>query len=126
MPLNLEAQGWVDLESIKTSPGKAFAIRSCDLDADGYNDIIFFIDFKFKNGPAPEEMGMADCDGNGTVNIMDIIRLIKYKFKGGLQPACQYIPRELLVVRKSLLSKGRNFLYPGQGQSAGLNRNDQD
>lgn len=62
-----------------------------DLDDNGevnVLDIIYFIDFKFKDGPAPTIMEAADVDGNGEVNVLDIIYMIDFKFKDGPDPAC--------------------------------------
>ncbi len=51
-------------------------------------DVLFFIDYKFKGGPAPSVPALADCNNDGTVNIMDIIRIISFKFKNGPEPVC--------------------------------------
>ncbi len=51
-------------------------------------DIIYLIDYKFKNGPAPDRLYAGDTDGNGQVNILDIICLINFKFKNGPTPNC--------------------------------------
>lgn len=62
-----------------------------DLDENGevnILDIVFFIDFKYKDGPEPGVLEAADVDGNLEVNILDIIYLIDYKFKDGPEPAC--------------------------------------
>jgi len=62
-----------------------------DLDDNGdinVLDIVFLIDFKFKNGPAPEPMQAADVNSDGEVNVLDIVWLIDYKFKGGAAPDC--------------------------------------
>ncbi len=52
-------------------------------------DIVFLINHKFKDGPAPVPMASGDINGDGTINILDILGLIDYKFKGGAAPACQ-------------------------------------
>ncbi len=51
-------------------------------------DIIFLIDYKFKEGPAPAYPGLADVNYDGLINILDIIYLIDFKFKGGPEPDC--------------------------------------
>ncbi len=51
-------------------------------------DILYLIDYKFKDGPEPKPMLAADVNGDGLVNILDIIYLIDYKFKGGPEPNC--------------------------------------
>jgi hypothetical protein len=53
-------------------------------------DIIYLIDFKFKDGPPPVDSDLADTDCSGDVNILDIILLIDHKFKDKPAPvACQ-------------------------------------
>lgn len=58
-----------------------------DLDtSDAVNilDIIFLIDYKFKNGPEPPyDLKIADFDCDGFVNVLDIIYIIDYKFHDG-------------------------------------------
>ncbi len=51
-------------------------------------DIIFLVDYKFKNGPAPDEPKSADVNGDGLANVLDIVYLINYKFKDGPYPIC--------------------------------------
>ena len=57
---------------------------------DGINilDIVHLINFKYKDGPPPEDMDMADCDGIEGINILDIVHLINYKYKDGPEPIC--------------------------------------
>jgi len=61
-----------------------------DLDTSGVVnllDILYLIDFKFKNGPAPPyEDRLADFDCDGAVNLLDILYLIDFKFKHGPAP----------------------------------------
>lgn len=54
-------------------------------------DILYMIDYKFKEGPAPlcdPITACADSDGNGKINLLDILHLIDYKFKSGEAPIC--------------------------------------
>lgn len=51
-------------------------------------DILFLIDYKYKNGPAPDPLLEADVDLNGVVNLLDILYLIDYKYKEGPDPDC--------------------------------------
>ncbi len=51
-------------------------------------DIIYLIDYKFKNGPAPIPSGAGDVNFDSAVNILDIVYMINYKFKGGPWPYC--------------------------------------
>lgn len=61
-----------------------------DLDADNVysvNDIAYFIEYFFRNGPAPVVPETADINSNGSVTISDLSYLIYYMFKRGPQPA---------------------------------------
>jgi hypothetical protein len=49
-------------------------------------DVIFLINFIFRNGPAPDPMESGDANGDGTVNIADAVYLIAYIFFGGPPP----------------------------------------
>jgi len=50
-------------------------------------DILFLIDFKYRDGPAPG-IYQADVNCDGLINLLDILFLIDYKFKGGPSPDC--------------------------------------
>lgn len=52
-------------------------------------DIIYLIDYKFKDGPAPEIMEAADVNADTHVDILDILYMIEFKYKDGPEPACQ-------------------------------------
>jgi len=51
-------------------------------------DIIFLVNYVFKNGTSPTPVNLADvnCDGQATAS--DVIYLVNYVFKGGDQPVC--------------------------------------
>lgn len=51
-------------------------------------DIIYFIEWKFKEGPAPAVLDAADVNNDGEQNILDITYLIEYKYKEGPAPSC--------------------------------------
>lgn len=51
-------------------------------------DILFLIDYKFKDGPAPAVMIAADVNSDESVNLLDILALIDFKFKDGAPPNC--------------------------------------
>jgi len=51
-------------------------------------DILFMIEYKFKDGPAPAIMEAANVDNIGGVDLLDILYLIDYKFKDGPEPIC--------------------------------------
>jgi len=63
-------------------------------DADGdkavnVGDVVYLIDYVFKNGEPPEPLWTGDADGNGAVNVGDVVYLIGYVFKNGPAPDCQ-------------------------------------
>lgn len=49
-------------------------------------DILYLIDFKFKDGPEPYPLYAADANCDLTVNLLDILYLIDFKFKEGPAP----------------------------------------
>ena len=60
-----------------------------DANADGeitISDVVYIINYLFKNGspPVPLDSGDANCDGN--VDIIDAVYLVNYLFKGGPPP----------------------------------------
>ena len=57
-------------------------------------DIVYLIDYKFKDGPAPGNPLCSDVNNDGDVNILDIVKLIDFKFKAGSPPDCGLIPAE--------------------------------
>jgi hypothetical protein len=86
---------------------------SLDTDADGYPDeclilficgdvnddtkvdildIVFLINYKYKDGEAPEPLRSGDVNSHvlpdGKVDILDIVYLINYKYKDGPEPDC--------------------------------------
>jgi hypothetical protein len=61
-----------------------------DLDSDNVysvNDIAYFVEYLFREGPAPGIPDVADIDANGHVSISDVSYLIYYMFRNGPQPA---------------------------------------
>ncbi|RKX19808.1 MAG: hypothetical protein DRP51_06760 [Candidatus Zixiibacteriota bacterium] len=52
-------------------------------------DIVYLINYKYKGGPPPENLNMADVDNcSGDINILDVVYLINYKYKLGPDPSC--------------------------------------
>jgi outer membrane protein assembly factor BamB len=51
-------------------------------------DIVFLINYKYKEGPAPEIFDSGDVNSDGEINILDIVYLINYKYKEGPEPNC--------------------------------------
>jgi len=62
-------------------PGDANVDEAVDL-----LDILFLIDYKFKDGPAPDIPQLADVNNDCIINLLDILYLIDYKFKDGAEP----------------------------------------
>lgn len=69
-----------------------FAPSPCgDVNLDGsinILDIVYLINFKYKDGPAPSIPILADVNSDESINILDIVLLIEYKYKGGSPPDC--------------------------------------
>ncbi|MFH2049315.1 MAG: PKD domain-containing protein [bacterium] len=60
-------------------------------DANGNNiinilDIVYLIEFLYKNGPAPDPFAAGDANYTITVNILDIVYLIEFLYKDGPAP----------------------------------------
>lgn len=53
-------------------------------------DIVFVINHKYKDGPAPVYPPSADWDLDGTINILDIVYMISFKYKDGPHPKHNY------------------------------------
>lgn len=51
-------------------------------------DILMLIDYKYKNGSAPNILESADVNHDGVVNLLDILFMIDYKYKDGDTPVC--------------------------------------
>ncbi len=74
------------------SPDVTISFICGDVNGDGgvnVLDIIYLINWKYKDGPEPDPMEAANVDGIDPVNVLDIIYLINYKFKDGPEPNCQ-------------------------------------
>jgi len=51
-------------------------------------DIVYLINYKYKDGPPPDPMESGDVNSDTLVNLLDIVYLINYKYKGGPEPHC--------------------------------------
>ncbi len=51
-------------------------------------DVVLLINYKYKSGPAPDPLSLADVDGVTPVNILDVVHLINFIYKDGPNPAC--------------------------------------
>jgi hypothetical protein len=87
----VDAQGqWSGYSDLKTT--RVLGPFLCG-DTDGDDvfdllDIVFMIDHKFKDGPAPEPPEAADTNSDGAVDLLDIVVMIDNKFKDGPEPDC--------------------------------------
>jgi non-lysosomal glucosylceramidase len=62
-----------------------------DVNSDGMidlSDVIYLLNYLYKNGPPPVVLEAADCNCDGTVDIGDVVYLLNYLFKNGPQPHC--------------------------------------
>ncbi len=51
-------------------------------------DVVYLINYLYKNGPIPLPQDAADANCDGSIDIGDVIYLINYLFKGGPAPSC--------------------------------------
>ncbi len=51
-------------------------------------DIIYLIDYKFKEGTEPVHREAADVNHDKALNVLDIVYLVEFKFKNGPAPSC--------------------------------------
>ena len=49
-------------------------------------DVVFLLNYLFKNGPDPDPFGAGDANCDGIIDVGDIVCLINYLFKGGPSP----------------------------------------
>lgn len=51
-------------------------------------DVVFLVNYLYKNGPAPDPLEAGDANCDGIVDVGDVVFLINYLFKGGPTPSC--------------------------------------
>lgn len=51
-------------------------------------DIVYLINFLYKDGPAPMILEKADTNGDTLYNILDVVKLINFLYKGGAELTC--------------------------------------
>lgn len=73
--------------------GGEISVIDCCGDATGDGqvnilDIVYLINYKYKDGEAPDPFDNCDVNNDGFINILDIIVLINYKYKNGSAPQC--------------------------------------
>ena len=49
-------------------------------------DVVYLINYLFKNGPAPDPLSIGDVNGDEIINSADVVYLINYLFKSGPPP----------------------------------------
>jgi hypothetical protein len=81
-----ECLNWSEISNIYSN--KYFA--GADINDDGeinILDVIYLLDYFYRNGPSPEYLSSADINGDGAVDILDVSYLVDYLFRGGPEPA---------------------------------------
>ncbi len=51
-------------------------------------DVVYLINYLFRNGPAPDPLEAGDCNCDGAVGAGDVVYLLNYLFRGGAPPSC--------------------------------------
>ncbi|HHI02398.1 MAG TPA: hypothetical protein ENL22_02620 [candidate division Zixibacteria bacterium] len=51
-------------------------------------DVVFLINYIYKNGTVPDPLILAEVDGITPINILDVVYLINFIYKDGSNPAC--------------------------------------
>jgi hypothetical protein len=51
-------------------------------------DVVYLINYLFRNGAAPDPLAAGDANCDGTVGPADVVYLINYLFRGGDPPGC--------------------------------------
>jgi hypothetical protein len=64
---------------------------SGDFNGDGQTnseDVVYGINYLFRNGPTPDPLETGDCNCDGSVGPGDVVYLLNYLFRGGPPPSC--------------------------------------
>ena len=51
-------------------------------------DLVYLINYLFKEGPAPDPLWTSDLNCDGEINLADVVYLINYLYRNGPPPAC--------------------------------------
>jgi hypothetical protein len=51
-------------------------------------DVVYLINYLWKEGPAPEPLGLGDLNCDAVIDLGDVVSLINYLWKGGDPPGC--------------------------------------
>ena len=84
-----------DFNPWMTAPDSGPVIRTIGLfgDANGdgavdIGDVVFLINYLYRDGTAPNPWGAGDVNCDGVVDIGDVVYLINYLFRNGPSPGC--------------------------------------
>ncbi len=91
--LSLSDKGMSSLSHLITVSTGPLSYICGDINSDGVFqyifELIFLIDYIFRNGPAPSNELASDVDGNGEFQgILELTYLIDYAYRGGPAPNC--------------------------------------
>lgn len=84
-----EQEQWGAWSNVETAVVTGTFVRG-DANGDGQitaSDVIFLINYLFRNGSPPSPLAAGDADGDGQINSGDVVYLISYLFRGGPPPA---------------------------------------
>jgi len=79
-----------ELELIVSPPDPCHNICG-DVDNNGdvsILDVVYLINYKYKEGPAPYILRLGEADGIDPISILDVVYLINFKYKDGPDPIC--------------------------------------
>ncbi|MGB8656728.1 MAG: C25 family cysteine peptidase [Candidatus Zixiibacteriota bacterium] len=71
------------VDSMQVSPGKGDVTSDGQINA---GDLVFLVNYLYREGPAPNPLDMGDVNCNGVVDSGDIIYLVNYLYQGGPAP----------------------------------------
>lgn len=83
--------GWWDWVG-SAHGGGGFEVRAVgDTNGDGLidvADIVFLVDYLYRNGEPPDPVEIGDVNCNDVVNVGDLVYLFSYLYRGGPAPDC--------------------------------------
>jgi len=51
-------------------------------------DVVYIINYRYREGPEPYPLAYSDVDGNDSIDILDAVYIINFKYREGPEPAC--------------------------------------
>ena len=92
---DFDGDGDLDLATANYGSDNVSVLRNClptgDCTGDDVvdlGDVVYLINYLYKNGTAPDPMELGDVNCDGVVDLGDLVYLINYLFKGGPPPKC--------------------------------------